>query len=80
MKMENFKFRSKNKRDVIGNNQYYGDFYVKDYKYISPEVLKTKNINRRESVGCTLFVKLWLGQVLKGFKQFLYEGSLHGVK
>ncbi|XP_046971070.1 pickpocket protein 28-like [Vanessa cardui] len=71
------------RKDYITSSQYLRDFYIKDFKYISPEVLRNKKNDNKSSgrtEACTLFVKLWLREVLKGFKQFLYEGSLHGVK
>lgn len=83
------KLRNKNKKKIHFNDksknnfqgQYFRDYYLKDFKYIGPEVLgDRKNNDSFRSKGCTLFVKMWLREVLKGFKQFLYEGSLHGVK
>ncbi|XP_052744589.1 pickpocket protein 28-like [Bicyclus anynana] len=69
------------KKDLISSSQYVRPYYMKDFKYISPEALVTKKnrtkFGRRDGCG---FIKLWLSEVLKGFKQFLYEGSLHGVK
>ncbi|VVD00148.1 unnamed protein product, partial [Leptidea sinapis] len=56
---------------------YIRDVYFKDLKYLSPKIDKG-NPNERKSLG--LFAKLWWREVMKGFKQFLYEGSLHGVK
>ncbi|KPI98186.1 hypothetical protein RR46_09402 [Papilio xuthus] len=67
--------------------EYMGNYYLKDYEYLRPKVIdrgKAGNIVaslERNKVGnCKLFARLWLREVLKGLKQFLYEGSLHGVK
>lgn len=72
-----------NKKDHM-TNVYLRDYYIKDFKYISPEVLRNKkNVSKsdgRSEGRCTLFVKVWLRELLRGFKQFLCEGSLHGVK
>lgn len=75
-----FHFNNKSKNHL--HTQYFRDYYLKDFRYISPEVLgDRKNMDDSfKSKGCTLFAKMWLQEVLKGFKQFLYEGSLHGVK
>ncbi|CAH2055754.1 unnamed protein product, partial [Iphiclides podalirius] len=72
--------------------EYVGNYYLKDYKYLSPEVLQQseKSVKRNgrafdlldggKLATCKLFARLWFTQVMKGLKQFLYEGSLHGVK
>ncbi|CAG4976206.1 unnamed protein product [Colias eurytheme] len=77
------KIRNKNKvnikkipTDEIIDMQYIRDFYLKDFKYISPQV----TIKKDEPKSLRLFAKLWFREVIKGLKQFLYEGSLHGVK
>lgn len=84
-------------RDVSSTNsdieslpslEYMGNYYLKDYEYLSPKVLErgkgTGNIvaslERNKTGNCKLFARLWLREVMKGLKQFLYEGSLHGVK
>ncbi|CAK1589060.1 unnamed protein product [Parnassius mnemosyne] len=73
----------------LPNYEYVGNYYSKDFKYISPEVLqrikRTRNIvaplkANMEKGTCKLFTRLWFAEVIKGLKQFLYEGSLHGVK
>ncbi|CAK1542578.1 unnamed protein product [Leptosia nina] len=71
-----FKPRKVNPKEAV-DMQYIQDFYFKDFKYISPEVLANKSVGKK-SFG--LFAKLWFREVIKGLKQFLYEGSLHGVK
>lgn len=54
-----------------------GDYYIKDFKYISPDALAPKNVKVAEEK--TLLEK-WFLEVVKGLKQFFYQGSLHGVK
>lgn len=69
--------------DAIANNLYLREYYIKDFKYLDPNEIKLKTINtykHRNISNCKLFAKLWLQEVFKGLKQFLYEGSLHGVK
>lgn len=78
-----FKFFNKNRvRQLGGNgpnstlasNVYLRDFYVKDFKYISPEVLP-KKLGKRKTA-----LEVWFAEVFRGLKQFFCEGSLHGVK
>lgn len=77
-----------NQSDVesLRSFEYVGNYYTKDFKYLSPEVLRVKGPSRKADVGegklanCKLFARLWFTQVMGGLKQFLYEGSLHGVK
>lgn len=69
------------RNNLISSSQYVGPYYVKDFKYISPAALVVKkNVKKLERSERCGFVKLWSQEVLKGFKQFLYQGSLHGVK
>ncbi|KPJ13455.1 Sodium channel protein Nach [Papilio machaon] len=68
--------------------EYMGNYYLKDYEYLSPKVLErgrgagniVASLERNKAGNCKLFARLWLREVMKGLKQFLYEGSLHGVK
>lgn len=79
-----------NRSDVesLRSFEYVGNYYSKDYKYLSPEVLpRAKGASRAVETSdesklktCKLFARLWFTQVMRGLKQFLYEGSLHGVK
>lgn len=69
--------------ETMANKLYLRDFYIKDFKYLNPNEIKLKTINAskyRNVSTCKLFAQLWLQEVFKGLKQFLYEGSLHGVK
>ncbi|XP_072945712.1 pickpocket protein 28-like [Epargyreus clarus] len=65
---------------------YVGDYYIKDFQYISSKRHNKNGVGNCDKIStgnrsaCKLFVKLWLIEVMKGLKQFLYEGSLHGVK
>lgn len=73
----------------LASTIYFRDYYLKDFKYISPDLVnlnKNKIINKDvekpvisdESPGSML--ELWIVEVMKGLKQFFYQGSLHGVK
>lgn len=74
-------------KENIATNRYLRDFYLKDFKYISPEVLeakynrrKTQSLDANGKITCRSLFKKWLEEVMRGLKQFLYQGSLHGVK
>ncbi|XP_075982448.1 uncharacterized protein LOC142980755 [Anticarsia gemmatalis] len=68
---------------------YFRDYYLKDFKYISPDVLnlkKNKIFNKdvekpviKEDIHKSM-LEMWVFEVMKGLKQFFYQGSLHGVK
>lgn len=90
--MRNMKSFSKEKiheinmKDIenIAHSFYVRDYYLKDFKYISPDVINVKP-NKVENAGlcevnCRRMVRKWFHEVIEGWKQFLYEGSLHGVK
>ncbi|CAB3251666.1 unnamed protein product [Arctia plantaginis] len=75
----------------LTSNLYLRDYYLKDFKYISPDEVnlnKPKIINKdvekpvvtetRQQPKST--VELWAIELMKGLKQFFYQGSLHGVK
>ncbi|CAH1634777.1 unnamed protein product [Spodoptera littoralis] len=74
----------------VEENLYFRDFYLKDFKYISPDVVnlnKNKIINKdvekvviNEKLGPKSMLEKWISEVMKGLKQFFYQGSLHGVK
>lgn len=74
----------------VEENLYFRDFYLKDFKYISPDVVnlnKNKVINKdvekvviNEKLGAKSMLEKWISEVMKGLKQFFYQGSLHGVK
>ncbi|XP_026736722.1 pickpocket protein 28-like [Trichoplusia ni] len=74
----------------VEENLYFRDYYLKDFKYISPDVInlnKNKIINKdvekpviSEEVEAKSVLEKWVSEVMKGLKQFFYQGSLHGVK
>lgn len=75
----------------VANSLYVGDYYFKDFKYLSRDVtnVKTNKVlssnevetaGLRKKVNCRHIIRKWFNAVMKGWKQFLYEGSLHGVK
>ncbi|CAG9782555.1 unnamed protein product [Diatraea saccharalis] len=57
--------------------QYYGDYYVKDFSYISHNALKVNRQNHKDKESV---MNIWLKEILAGLKQFFYGGTLHGVK
>ncbi|CAH0397120.1 unnamed protein product [Chilo suppressalis] len=60
---------------------YYGNYYVKDFNYISHEALKVNsNYYKCKRQGKLSMMNLWLIEVMAGLKQFFYGGTLHGVK
>ncbi|XP_026751548.2 pickpocket protein 28-like [Galleria mellonella] len=71
-------------------NLYFRDYYLKDFKYIGHEALRGnsgnvyKNANKLKGKGgavtCQSLWKIWGREVLRGVKQFFYDGSLHGVR
>lgn len=67
------------------NNKYLLDFYLKDFKHISPKMLEvhrgkgSKGIQRDEKFHKVLF-KAWMGEIFRGIKLLFCQGSLHGVK
>lgn len=77
--------------DNLPNKLYFRDYYLKDFKYISPDAVnlnKAKVINKdieksvvkktQQQPKSTF--ELWVMELVKGLKQFFYQGSLHGVK
>lgn len=73
----------------VANNLYVRDYYVKDFQYISPDIINVKtnkvftevqNAGICKKVNCRHIIRKWFNAVMEGWKQFLYEGSLHGVK
>lgn len=74
--------RRRNKVSIeesVATQMYLRDYYLKDYKYISPEMQKVKQKIGRIEQKASLLEK-WLSAVMKGIEQFFYQGSLHGVK
>lgn len=69
---------------------YFRDYYLKDFKYISTDVINVnkKNIINKdvektvinEELKPKSMLEKWVSEVMKGLKQFFYQGSLHGVK
>lgn len=74
----------------VEKNLYFRDYYLKDFKYISPDVInvnKNKMIKKEvekivicEDLNPKSMLEKWVSEVMKGLKQFFYQGSLHGVK
>ncbi|KAI5639801.1 amiloride-sensitive sodium channel domain-containing protein [Phthorimaea operculella] len=79
---------NKVKDEDNANVHYLREFYIKDFEYISPTIININEIQKVDEkkmldlpkVSCRSLFKLWLTKVMAGLKQFLYEGSLHGVK
>ncbi|XP_026318129.1 pickpocket protein 28-like [Hyposmocoma kahamanoa] len=80
-----------NMKDIenVANSLYVRDYYLKDFKYLSPDVInmKTNKVFTKvetdgfcKKVDCRHIIRKWFNEVMEGWKQFLYEGSLHGVK
>ncbi|CAG9136169.1 unnamed protein product [Plutella xylostella] len=70
---------------IFNNNLYLRDVvYWKDFRYLNPEVVRGRENNKQMNVGAKRtardVLKMWYDEVFKGVRQFLYEGSLHGVK
>lgn len=69
--------------------KYITDVYWKDFKHLRPQAAKVFKSHiqleftdkpKLEKLTCRNIITLWLTEVLKGLKKFLYEGSLHGIK
>lgn len=80
-----------NMQDIenVANSLYVRDYYLKDFKYLSPDVINVKTnkvfsevqtAGLCKKVNCRHIIRKWFNAVMEGWKQFLYEGSLHGVK
>jgi hypothetical protein len=57
--------------------KYYGDYYTKDFNYLSHDRLKANGVRKDVKMSA---MTVWFREVIAGLKQFFYGGTLHGVK
>ncbi|KOB51796.1 Uncharacterized protein OBRU01_27178, partial [Operophtera brumata] len=61
------------KDDSLASSIYVRDYYLKDFKYISPEALASKKKLKLADEEDKTLLEKWFLEVVKGLKQFFYQ-------